>query len=45
MKNTVYDLTRQFYREGGIEYTNDYYHYLVDNDRWADGSKHKKRKI
>jgi len=36
MKNTVYDLTRQFYREGGIEYTNDYYDYLVDYDRWSD---------
>jgi len=36
IKDTVYDLTRQFYRERGIEYTEDYNDYLVDNDRWAD---------
>ncbi|ORY38476.1 hypothetical protein LY90DRAFT_510877 [Neocallimastix californiae] len=32
-KDIVYDLTRQFYRERGIEFTKDYYDYLVDYDR------------
>jgi len=36
IKDTVYDLARQFYRERGIEYTKDYYDYLVDYDRLAD---------
>ncbi|KAG4090040.1 hypothetical protein H8356DRAFT_1410525 [Neocallimastix lanati (nom. inval.)] len=37
IKDTVYDLTRQFYHERGIEYTGDYYdYYLVDYDKWED---------
>jgi len=32
----VYDLTSQFYRDRGIEYTMDYYDYLVVYDKWAD---------
>jgi len=33
LKDTVYDLTKQFYRERGIEYAIDYYNYLVDYDK------------
>ncbi|KAG4086279.1 hypothetical protein H8356DRAFT_1297993 [Neocallimastix lanati (nom. inval.)] len=36
LKDTVYELTRQYYRDRGIEYTMDYYDYLVDYDKWAD---------
>jgi len=32
----IYDLTRQFYSGRGIEYTMDYYDYLVDYDKWVD---------
>jgi len=44
LKDTVYDLTRQFYRERGIKYTMDYYDYLVDYDKWADWFKAQKAK-
>ena len=44
LKDMVYDLTRQFYRERGIEYTMDYYDYLVDYDKWADWFKAQKNK-
>ncbi|KAG4093646.1 hypothetical protein H8356DRAFT_1402575 [Neocallimastix lanati (nom. inval.)] len=44
IKDTVYDLTRQFYRERGIEYTHDYYDYLVDYNKWADWFKVQKVK-
>ncbi|KAG4090258.1 hypothetical protein H8356DRAFT_954965 [Neocallimastix lanati (nom. inval.)] len=44
LKDTVYDLIRQFYRERGIEYTLDYYNNLVDYDRWADWFKGQKAK-
>ncbi|KAG4081893.1 hypothetical protein H8356DRAFT_1019804, partial [Neocallimastix lanati (nom. inval.)] len=33
LKDTVYELTRQYYRDRGIEYTMDYYDYLVDYDK------------
>ncbi|KAG4097740.1 hypothetical protein H8356DRAFT_940515 [Neocallimastix lanati (nom. inval.)] len=44
LKDTVYDLTRQFYRERGIEYAIDYYDYLIDYDKWADWFKAQKSK-
>ena len=44
LKDTEYDLTRQFYRERGIEYAMDYYDYLVDYDKWADWFKAQKNK-
>jgi len=44
MKDTVYELTRQYYRDRGIEYTMDYYDYLVDYDKWADWFKVQKTK-
>jgi len=36
LKGTINDLTGQFYCERRIEYTIDYYDYLVDYDKWAD---------
>ncbi|KAG4082859.1 hypothetical protein H8356DRAFT_1089972 [Neocallimastix lanati (nom. inval.)] len=44
LKDTVYNLTKQFYCERGIEYTMDYYYYLVDYDKWADWFKAQKSK-
>ncbi|KAG4102200.1 hypothetical protein H8356DRAFT_1305393 [Neocallimastix lanati (nom. inval.)] len=44
LKDTVYELTRQYYRDRGIEYTMDYYDYLVDYDKWADWFKVQKTK-
>ena len=33
IKDTIYDLTKQFYQERGIEYAGDYYDYLIDYDK------------
>ncbi|KAG4081564.1 hypothetical protein H8356DRAFT_1020675, partial [Neocallimastix lanati (nom. inval.)] len=44
LKDTVYELTRQYYRDRGIEYTMDYYDYLMDYDKWADWFKVQKTK-
>ena len=40
----MYELSRQFYHERGIEYTDDYYDYLVDYNRWASWFKAQKAK-
>jgi len=39
LKDTVYDLTMQFYNERGIKFTMDYYNYLVDYNKCADWLK------
>ena len=44
LKDTVYDLTMQFYNERGIKFTMDYYNYLVDYNKCADWLKVQKNK-
>ncbi|KAG4104127.1 hypothetical protein H8356DRAFT_1072128 [Neocallimastix lanati (nom. inval.)] len=36
IKETVYELTRRFYHEKGIEYTDDYCGCLDDYGKWED---------
>ena len=44
LKDTIFDLTKQFYQERGIEYAGDYHDYLIEYEKWADWFKAREAK-